>query len=97
MADIVNQVKLMLQQHEEIDANQTLIVNFNSFAASSIDFFVYTFTKTTNWVRFHEIKQDVLLKIMNIIETQGAEMAFPTSTLHVQSLPLQFEAGIKNG
>ena len=87
MAEIVKQVKSMLQQHEEIDASQTLIVNFNSFAASSIDFFVYTFTRTTEWVRFHEIKQDVLLKIMDIIEKQGAEMAFPTSTLHVQSLP----------
>ena len=89
MAEIVKQVKAMLQQHEEIDSSQTLIVNFNSFASSSIDFFIYTFTKTTNWVRFHEIKQDVLLKIMDIIEKQGAEMAFPTSTLHVQSLPME--------
>jgi len=97
MAEIVNQVKIMLQQHDEIDSNQTLIVNFNSFAASSIDFFVYTFTKTTEWVRFHEIKQDVLLKIMDIIDKQGAEIAFPTSTLHVQSLPMQSETGFKNG
>ena len=97
MAEIVNQVKIMLQQHAEIDSNQTLIVNFNSFAASSIDFFVYTFTKTTEWVKFHEIKQDVLLKIMDIIEKQDAEIAFPTSTLHVQSLPMQSETGFKNG
>jgi len=58
-------------------------VNFNTFAASSVDFFVYTFTKTTNWVRFHEIKQDVLLKISNIIDQHGSEIAFPTSTVHV--------------
>ena len=87
MAMIVEQVKDMLLNHPEIDAKQTLIVNFNSFAASSIDFFVYTFTKTTDWVKFHGIKQDVLLKIMEIIEKQGAEIAFPTSTLHVQSMP----------
>ncbi len=89
---IVSNVKDMLRNHEEIDTNQTLIVNFNSFAPSSIDFFVYTFTKTTDWVRFHEIKQDVLLKIVNIIEQQGAEIAFPTSTLHVSSLPAPLEA-----
>jgi len=98
MAEIVKQVKAMLQQHEEIDTSQTLIVNFNGFAASSIDFFVYTFTKTTDWVKFHEIKQDVLLKIMDIIENQDAEMAFPTSTLHVQSLPAQvITAGSEHG
>jgi MscS family membrane protein len=97
MADIVEQVKIMLQQHEDIDTRQTMIVNFNGFAASSIDFFIYTFTKTTDWVKFHEIKQDVLLKIMDIIEKQGAEIAFPTSTLHVQSLPVQSNAGLLNG
>jgi MscS family membrane protein len=84
---IVNDVIEMLKGHEEIDTSQTLIVNFNSFAPSSLDFFVYTFTKTTHWVKFHQIKQDVLLKILNIIEGHGAEVAFPTSTLHVDSMP----------
>jgi len=87
MDNIVNDVKQMLLAHEEIDTKSTMIVNFVSFSASSIDFFVYTFTKTTDWVRFHEIKQDVLLKIMAIIDQHGAEMAFPTSTLHVESMP----------
>ncbi|MDH5612007.1 MAG: mechanosensitive ion channel family protein [Gammaproteobacteria bacterium] len=87
MDDIVKDVKQMLLDHPEIDTRATLIVNFVSFSASSIDFFVYTFTKTTEWVRFHEIKQDVLLKIMNIIDDHGAEIAFPTSTLHVKSMP----------
>ena len=83
MGDIVKDVKGMLRNHAEIDATQTLIVNFNSFSDSSIDFFVYTFTKTTNWVRFHEIKQDVLLAIAEIIDQHGAEAAFPTSTVHL--------------
>lgn len=80
---IVEKVKEMLINHDEIDKQQTMIVNFNSFAASSLDFFVYTFTKTTNWIKFHKIKQDVLLKIIDIIEAEGAEFAFPTSTLHI--------------
>jgi len=92
MSRIVNQVKDMLMNHPDIDQNQTLMVNFNAFAASSVDFFIYTFTKTTNWAEYHEIKQDVLLKIVEIIENNQAEFAFPTSTLHVQSLP-EAEAG----
>ncbi|WP_346839894.1 mechanosensitive ion channel family protein [Microbulbifer sp. SAOS-129_SWC] len=84
---IVADVKAMLQQHPEIDTNQTLIVNFNSFAPSSLDFFVYTFTRTTDWVRYHEIKQDVLLRILQIVEGYGASCAFPTSTLHIAELP----------
>jgi len=87
MSSIVDQVKHMLQNHPDIDNEQTLIVNFNSFASSSVDFFIYTFTKTTDWIQFHEIKQDVLLKIVGIVEANGAEFAFPTSTLHLQSMP----------
>ena len=69
MRDIIADVKKMLQEHEDIDTNQTLIVNFNEFAPSSLDFFIYTFTKTTNWIKFHEVKQDVMLKIIDIIST----------------------------
>jgi len=85
MRAIVAEVKKMLTDHPEIDASKTLIVNFNSFAPSSLDFFIYTFTKTTDWVRFHEIKQDVLLKISDIITANGAEIAFPTSTVYLES------------
>lgn len=83
MKDIIADVKQMLQNHLDIDTRQTLIVNFDEFAPSSLDFFIYTFTKTTNWIEFHEVKQDVLLKIIDIIEAHGAECAFPTSTLHI--------------
>lgn len=83
MEAIVSGVKSYLQAHPEIDQNQTLIVNFNAFAPSSMDFFVYTFTKTTDWIHFHEIKQDVLLGILAVIESAGAQCAFPTSTVHI--------------
>lgn len=83
MAAIVADVRGMLVTHPELDATQTLIVNFNAFAPSSLDFFIYTFTKTTNWVRYHEVKQDVLLKVVDVIERHGAQIALPTSTLHI--------------
>ena len=83
MAGIVADVSAMLKAHPDIDPSQTTIVNFDSFAPSSLDFFVYAYTRTTSWVRFHEVKQDVLLKINDIIAAHGAQIAFPTSTLHL--------------
>ena len=85
MAEIIKDVKTMLQNHEEIDSDQTLIVNFNQFAPSSLDFFIYTFTKTTEWVYYHQVKQEILLKVLEIIDAHGAEVAFPTSTIHLDS------------
>ncbi|MCZ6749808.1 MAG: mechanosensitive ion channel, partial [SAR324 cluster bacterium] len=93
MAGIVADVKTMLQSHPDIEPGRLLMVNFNSFAPSSLDFFIYAFTKTVDWARFHEVKQDVLLKIVEIIGNHGAEIAFPTSTVHVPGgLALKEEA-----
>jgi MscS family membrane protein len=86
---IVNDVRAMLREHPEIDTEQTLIVNFNGFGASSLDFFVYTFTKTTQWVRYHEVKEDVLLRILNIVLAHGADVAYPTRTLKIDAMPEQ--------
>jgi MscS family membrane protein len=81
---VVDEIRAMLETHEGIDATQTLIVNFNQFGPSSLDIMVYTFTRTTVWVEYHHVKQDVLLKIGEIIERHGAEIAFPTQTLHLR-------------
>jgi MscS family membrane protein len=85
MEAICRDVKAMLETHEAIDTSRILMVNFVAFGPSSLDFFVYTFTKTTVWAEYHAIKQDVLLRIAAIIAEHGAEVAFPTRTLHLES------------
>ncbi len=83
MDQVVDDVVTMLKNHPEIESGKTMIVNFNQFSDSSVDFFVYCFTKTTQWGKFHEVKQDVMLKIAEIITSNNAEIAFPTSTIHI--------------
>ena len=85
VAPVVADIKAMLREHPDIDATQTLIVNFLQFGDSTLDLMIYTFTKTIVWVEYHEVKQDVLLKIGEIIERHGAQIAFPTRTLHMHS------------
>ena len=92
LENIINQVREMLEQHEEIDLSRTLIVNFVSFGPSSLDFFIYTFTKTTDWVKYHGIKQQVLLEILAIVHANGADVAFPTTTVEMEKLSPEPEA-----
>lgn len=94
MKGIIEQVKAMLTAHPEIDESQTMIVNFNQFAPSSLDFFIYTFTHTTNWIHYHELKQDVLLRVIDTIEANGAQIAFPTSTVHLPDTLQVEERGV---
>ncbi|MCR8921922.1 mechanosensitive ion channel family protein [Dasania sp. GY-MA-18] len=93
---IVADVKEYLLANEDIDTEKTLMVNFNAFAASSLDFFIYTFTKTTNWVEYHKIKQQVLLDILAIIDKHGADIAYPTSTLKVDPLQIAQQAALSD-
>ena len=83
MGAIVTEVDAMLRAHEDIDADNFLMVNFNAFAPSSLDFFIYCYTRTKAWAEYHHVKQDVLLRIIEIIDRHGAEIAYPTSTVHV--------------
>ena len=83
MGAIVADVEAMLRTHADIDADKFLMVNFDAFAPSSLDFFVYCYTRTTDWAQFHQVKQDVLLRIAEIIAGHGAQIAFPTSTVHL--------------
>ena len=84
---IVDEVRRMLESHPGIEPDEFLMVNFDAFAPSSLDFFIYAFTRTKAWDEYHVVKQDVLLKVNDIIERHGAEIAFPTRTIHLAGGP----------
>lgn len=84
MAQITADIRQMLRNHPDIDQRQTIIVNFLEFSDSSLNFLLYTFTKTTDWVTYHQVKENILLEINRIIESHQAEMAFPTRTLYIE-------------
>jgi MscS family membrane protein len=83
--DIIKDTREMLRNNEDIATDQTLIVNFTLFNNSSLDFFIYAFTKTTDWIEFHEVKEKVLLEVAQIVINHEAEFAFPTRQLHIDS------------
>jgi MscS family membrane protein len=80
---ILAEIRKYLASHPQIDPSRTTMVNFNAFGASSLDFFIYCFTRTIVWTEYHAVKEEVLLHISGIIARQGAEIAFPTRTLHL--------------
>ncbi len=84
MPNIIAEVEALLKEHKDIDKSESLRVYFNYFNASSLDFNVYAFTKTTSKDEYQRVKQQILLSIANIITKHKAEIAYPTQTLHIQ-------------
>jgi MscS family membrane protein len=81
---VVTDIDNYLKANDAIDQSQAVRVFFNYFNASSVDINVYCFTKSIDKDSYHKVKQEILLKISEIIASHGAEIAFPTQTLHIQ-------------
>ena len=87
MSKIVEEIKFMLHNHEQISQKETLLVNFESFGDSALNIFIYTFTSTANWEKYLNIREDIHLKIMKIVEENNSSFAFPSQSIYVEQLP----------
>ncbi len=87
MERVLLEIRQMLKNHPGIDQNATMLVNFDLFEDSSLSIFIYCFTNTANWQRYLEIREDVNIKIMEIVENAGCEFAFPSQSLYIEKLP----------
>tara|TARA_B100001250_G_scaffold413959_1_gene449968 strand:- start:4549 stop:5631 length:1083 start_codon:yes stop_codon:yes gene_type:complete len=82
---IVDDVRIYLESHNDIDQSNKPVVYFQSFSASSCDFFIRAFTNTKDWREFLKIKEQVLYKVSEIIINHNAAIAFPTTTIDWKS------------
>jgi MscS family membrane protein len=83
---IVTDIRDMLSSHDGISKKNTTLVNFVEFNDSSLDILIYTFTNTSNWKKYMDIKQDVGFKIMKIVEKNGSSFAFPSQSIYFENL-----------
>lgn len=84
---LVEQIRTMLRRHEGIDAEQSLIVNFERFGESTLDIGILAFTRSCDAAGFSAIREDVFFRILTIVDAAGAEIAFPTRTVHLAPAP----------
>ena len=66
--------------------NASFYVRIDSFSDSSIDMLVQTFTVTNEWAEFLKIKENLAVKIIEIVENNEAGFAFPSQSLYVEKL-----------
>ncbi len=88
---IIQDIKSMLQSHEGISQKDSLMVNFDSFGDSSLNIFIYTFTHTANWAKYLDIREDIHIQIMSIVEKNGSGFAFPSQSIYIEQLPEKTE------
>jgi len=53
-------------------------VRFDGFDDAALKIEIYAYAIAETWPEFLEIRQDVLFKVMEIIENSGTRLALPT-------------------
>jgi len=86
METILKELREMLKNHKDVHQD-SIMINFDEFESSSLSIFCYFFTTTTVWAEYLKAKEDVNLKMMKIVQQNGASFAFPSQSLYVESMP----------
>jgi MscS family membrane protein len=94
MRSVIDDVHKLLSEDASVDSS-SVRVRFLRLGASTLDVDIFAYVFARDWGRFLEIQEELLLRIMEIIQQAGAEIAFPSQTLYLaahssdkaQSLP----------
>ncbi len=79
---IVADTNKMLAEHPGIQ-HDFFVFNLDTCGEFSLKLLLYAFTVGTDYNEFMETKEDILLRIADIVRRHGGELAVPTSTVHV--------------
>ncbi len=79
---ILAEIRRLLYGHPMVDT-QSASIRFVRFGASSLDLEIFAHVLTSNPDRFLEVQEDLLLRIMDVIEAGGARIALPSSTTYL--------------
>jgi MscS family membrane protein len=74
-------IREMLLSHPRIHSDP-VHVRFTGFGASSLDIEVFAYVTTSAREEFFSTREDILLRIMDIVEQSGTGFAFPSQTLY---------------
>jgi MscS family membrane protein len=85
----------MLQGHPLLNSNKVR-ARFSGYGDSSLNITIRVYAKTQEWDQFHAIREDILLRIYDVITEAGTGFAFQSRTLYMgKDNGLNEEAGKK--
>ena len=78
---LLAEVRRLLYAHPKIES-ESASIRFANFDASALRLEISAYVVTTDANEFAAIREDLLLRIMNIVEDSGTCFAFPSQTLY---------------
>jgi MscS family membrane protein len=79
---VLTEIRKLLAAHPKI-LEAPARARFVAFGAHSLDVEVFAYVDTKDWNEFLQVREDVFLRFMDIVEASGTGFAFPSQTLYV--------------
>ncbi|MCK5116245.1 MAG: mechanosensitive ion channel family protein [Candidatus Aegiribacteria sp.] len=83
MKELLKQLRLMLKEYAKVD-NDNVYVNFTGFGDSSLDIDMKYFIMTVDYRKWLDTKEDINLRVMQIVYDLGLDFAFPSTTVYLE-------------
>ena len=82
LRQVLEQIRILLSGHPKVETatHRTRFVRLGDF---SLDVEVFAYLLTPNWEDFLVEQEDLLIRMMGIIEASGTSLAFPSQTMYV--------------
>lgn len=79
---VLAKIREMIHAHPRID-NETVRLRFAGYGDYSLDIDIRIYAETREWNDYYAIREDVLLRIMDVVENAGSGFAFPSQVLYL--------------
>lgn len=93
LREVLAGIEALLRAHPKIWP-ETVVVRFLSFGESSLNVELMAWFQTKQLAEFRDIRQEVLLGIMEVVEMAGTRFAYPTRTVHLVAPGTDGAAGL---
>jgi MscS family membrane protein len=74
-------IKRLLLSHPKVDPDPAR-VRFVGFGAYSLDLELFAYVATADWDEFLAVREDLLLRLMDLVAESGTGFAFPSQTIY---------------
>lgn len=94
--EVVDEIEDLLKSHPGVH-QETIFVTFDQYIEDGLEIFLYFFTKTTDWGEYLRVREDINLRILEILDQKQISIAIPSRRLYTNKevdrpiLPLKQE------
>ena len=82
MRYLLVELRAILYAHPKVDPDPARI-RFVEYGAASLNLEIFAFINATDFNDYLEVKEDILLRMMDVVEKSGTGFAFPSQTLYL--------------